>query len=203
MSIYQLNNASESIKIGVWKITETKDELLRELLSLGFDESILPQKKTEQGLKEWLSIRLLTATFFEKTHIAYDPLGKPFLDNGWHISISHANEFAAIILNKSNECGIDIEKISDKVSRIKHKFLNPLDLKTVTTPEQLTLYWGAKEALYKYYGKKEMLFIEHLFIEDFSPKKNTFKGRINMPDLKITVPMKYEIIENYILTYTL
>jgi phosphopantetheinyl transferase len=203
MPIYQLNNVSETIKIGVWKITETKKQLLEQLSTVGFNESTIPQKKTERGLKEWLSTRLLTATFFEKVQITYNPLGKPFLDNGWNLSISHSNDFVAIIVNKQNDCGIDIEKISDKVGRIKHKFLNPSDLKNITTAEHLTLYWGAKEALYKYYGKKEVLFIEHLFIKDFSPKKNTFKGEINRQDLKVTVPMQYEIIEDYILTYTL
>jgi 4'-phosphopantetheinyl transferase len=203
MPIYQINNVSDSLKLGVWKITETEDELLKMFINLGFDKSNIYPTKNKQRLKQWLATRVLLAEFFNNTIINYDSLGKPHLDNGWFISISHSNEFVALNLNKKSHCGIDIERISPKVERIKHKFLNPSDLKKVNSLEHLTLYWGAKEALYKYYGKKEVLFIENLFIEEFSEESFSFKGKINMPNLKITLPLKYQLIEGYILTYTL
>ena len=86
---------------------------------------------------------------------------------------------------------------------IKHKFLNPSDLKTVITLEDLCIYWGAKEALYKYYGKKEVLFIEHLFIENFDKNSSTFKGIINMPEFKKEINMNFEILEDHTLVYTM
>ncbi len=203
MPIYQIKNISENIKIGIWKITETKEELLKNFINKGFDQSTIYQTKNDQRLKQWLATKLLLASFFDTVKIIYDELGKPHLDNDWSISISHSHEFVAIIINKNENCGIDIEKISEKVARIKHKFLNDVDLKNITSNEHLTLYWGAKEALYKYYGKKEVLFIENLFIEEFSKEKDSFKGRIDMPNFKITLPMFFEKIENYVLTYTL
>lgn len=203
MPIYQKNNFSESIKVGVWKITETEEELINQLLKKGFDQRTIYQTKNNQRLKQWLATRLLLSMFFDHANIIYNDLRKPFLDNHWNISISHSNEFVAIILNKQNDCGIDIEKISEKVGRIKHKFLNQLDLENVISPKHLTIYWGAKEALYKYYGKKEVLFIENLFIEKFSENRCQFYGKIDMAGFKITIPMKYEIIDDYILTYTL
>ena len=203
MPVYQTKKISDSILLGVWKITETEESLLSEFLKTVSDTPTIYQTKNKQRLKQWLATRLLLIVFFNKTKIIYDDLGKPSLDNGWKISISHSNEFVTIILNKEEDCGIDIEKISDKVGRIKHKFLNPLDLENVITAEHLTIYWGAKEALYKLYGKKEVLFIEHLFIEDFSKGSQTFKGKIKMPDYKKVIPMEYKIIEDYILTYTL
>lgn len=203
MPVYQLKNVSEIIKIGVWKITETKDELINTLIHKGFDKSTIYQTKNTQRLKQWLTTRLLLSEFFKNTNIIYDVLGKPHLDNNWFVSISHSNEYVAIVLNKERSCGIDIEKISPKVERIKHKFLNPLDLENVTSLEQLTLYWGAKEALYKYYGKKEVLFIENLFIENHTIEQSFFNGRINMSNFKIKLPMAWEKIEDYILVYTL
>ncbi len=203
MPVYKLKNVSSSIMVGIWKITETEGELLNMLTNKGFDESAIYQTQNKQRLKQWLSTRLLLSNFFDNASISYDDLGKPHLDNEWFISISHSNEFVAIVLNKKTHCGVDIEKVSEKVSRIKHKFLNPLDLQNVTSLEQLTLYWGAKEALYKYYGKKEVLFIENLFIENFSEKKAGFNGRINMPDFEVNLPMVHEKIEDYILVYTL
>jgi 4'-phosphopantetheinyl transferase len=202
MPVYQIKNVSESIKVGVWKITETQENLLKTLINKGFDESTIYQTKNKQRLKQWLATRLLLTSFFENSSIIYDELGKPHLDNNWFISISHSNEFVAIILNKDNHCGIDIEKVSEKVGRIKHKFLNPTDLQNIISNEHLTLYWGAKEALYKYYGKKEVLFIENLFLEEFSENNNSFNGKIELPDFKITLPMSWEKIEDYVLVYT-
>ena len=203
MPIYQKENPSSSIKLGIWKITETEEELFKMLTKIGFDETTIYQTKNNQRLKQWLATRLLLASFFKNVTILYDEYGKPYLDNNWKISISHSREFVAIILNEQNDCGIDIEKVADKVNKIKHKFLNPLDLIKITCDEHLTLYWGAKEALYKYYGKKEVLFKENLFIEEFSSKKSAFNGRIELEDFKVTIPMSWKKIEDYILTYTL
>ena len=203
MPIYQINNVSETIKVALWKITEPKEILLNELIIKGFDKNSIYQTKNKQRLKQWLATRLLLNHFFEATNISYDDLGKPHLDNGWNISISHSNEFVAINLNKNDSCGIDIEKITTKIERIKHKFLNDTDLEIVTSLEYLILYWGAKEALYKLYGKKEVLFIENLFINNFSEKSSSFNGEIKMLDFQAEIPMNWEKVEDFILVYTL
>ncbi len=203
MPIYQINNVSETIKVGVWKITESEEVLLELLIKTGFKQQDIYQTKNKQRLKQWIATRLLLHSQYNTTEIIYDDLGKPFLINGWNISISHSNDFAAIIINKTAYCGIDIEKITPKIERIKHKFLSPSDLKKISTLEHLLLYWGAKEALYKLYGKKEVLFIENLFIKEFKKGNNIFLGEIKMPDYQKEITMTWEKIEDFILVYTL
>lgn len=203
MPIYQINNVSETIKVGVWEITETEEELLKLFIQIGREEETILQTKNKQRFKQWLSTRILVNDFFSDATITYDNLGKPYLDNDWNISISHSNEFVAIIFNKEESCGIDIEKITPKIGRIKHKFLNAVDLETVISLEHLILYWGAKEALYKYYGKKEVLFIENLFITNFSSDKSDFIGAIDLQNYSKEIPMTWEKIEDFVLVYTL
>lgn len=203
MPIYQKKNITESIKVAIWKTDETELELIDLLTKRGISTEGKPNISNPLKIKHWLATRLLVNEFFDDVTIIYNALGKPILSNNWFISISHSNEFAAIIVNKKTECGIDIEKISPKVDRIKHKFLNSSDLINITTLEELTLYWGAKEALYKYYGKKEVLFIEHLFINDFSINNTNFIGKINMPNFKVEVPMTWEKLEDFMLVYTM
>jgi phosphopantetheinyl transferase len=203
MPISKQKTINKNTYLGVWEITEQLEELKNMLQNKGFDEASFLEANNEQRVKQWLATRLLLNYFFNDVHIIYDELGKPSLDNGWFISISHSNEYVAIIINKINNCGIDIEKISPKVERIKHKFLNELDLKNIISEQDLTLFWGAKEALYKYYGKKEVLFIENLFIENFSKNTNQFIGKIDMTDFKVELPMFWEKIEDYMLVYTL
>ena len=203
MPIYQTKNVSETLKVAVWRITETENELLNQLMALGFEPTSIYQTKNKNRLKQWIATRLLLNEFFKGVKIIYDELGKPSLDNGWEISISHSNDFAAIILNKNEACGIDIEKVTPKIERIKHKFLNSTDLKDIISLDHLILYWGAKEALYKYYGKKEVLFIENLFINNFDKDANNFSGEIKMPDFQREIPMAWEKVEDFILVYTL
>jgi 4'-phosphopantetheinyl transferase len=203
MAVIIHKNISKHLNLGVWYITETKEELSIIAKQQQIDLSKIPEVKNETRIKQWLTTRLLLKHFFTNAEIIYDELGKPFLSNGWKISISHSGDYVAIILNEKEPCGIDIEKITPKIERIKHKFLNETDLKHITSEQDLTIYWSAKEALYKYYGKKEVLFIENLFIESFSKNENAFIGIINMPDLKAKLNMVWEKIEDYVLVYTL
>jgi len=202
MPVYQHKNSAKNIKLGVWFIDETIEELTKLALDKAININILPQVKNENRIKQWLATRLLLNHFLKDVSIIYDEKRKPFLSNGWNISISHSGDYVAIIINENEHCGIDIEKISNKVERIKHKFLNETDLKNITTEQDLTIYWGAKEALYKYYGEKEVLFIENLFIEKFSKNNNSFTGIIDMPNLKTQLNMTWKKIEDYILVYT-
>lgn len=212
MPLFHQKNIANNIKVGVWHITENQDDLIKQSSLLNIDLTKLPVTKSESRIKQWIATRLLVNHFFKDIEISYNELGKPFLSNNWNISISHSGDYVAIILNEKENCGIDIEKISSKVERIKHKFLNEDDLKIITSHEHLTLYWGAKEALYKYYGKKEVLFIENLFIEDFSKNSTIFYGIIsfnhppNLPQGRSfysKIKMEWEKIEDYILVYTI
>lgn len=203
MPIYETKKISIHAKVGVWNITETTEELIESFENKGFDASTLLVTKNQQRLKQWLVTRLLVYHFYDDVSINYNENGKPHLSNGYHISISHSNHFVAVVINEKTDCGIDIEKISNKVERIKHKFLNLKDLENVTSLSDLTIFWGAKEALYKFYGNKEVIFIENLFIENFSNSSNYFSGKIIMPNFKIELNMCWEKIDEYILVYTL
>lgn len=202
MPVYQHKNISKNVKLGIWYINETTAELTTIATEKGINLNDLPQVKNESRVKQWLATRLLLNNFLADTDIIYNEKRKPFLSNDWNISISHSGDYVAIIVNENENCGIDIEKISNKVERIKHKFLNENDIKNISTEQGLTIYWGAKEALYKYYGEKEVLFIENLFIEGFKEKSNSFKGIIDMPNQKTQLNMAWEKIEDYILVYT-
>jgi len=202
MPLYQIKKVSKTISIGIWKVTESIDELTLALQDKQFDLSTLPKVKNEQRLKEWLATRLLIHYFYPSYIIQYDEFGKPYLNNQHSISISHTTKYVAVLINKKAHCGIDIEKISSKITRIKHKFLNENDLLQYTSEKELTTLWSAKEALYKYYGKKEILFIEHLFIHNYNSSQNNFKGSIEINNQSISVKLQYEEIEGYILVYT-
>ena len=139
-------------------------------------------------------------------NIDYDEKGKPFLTNSnKHISISHSHNKLAIIVNENEATGIDIELIRDKVLKIKHKFLSSAELEDANdSPEKLLIYWAAKETLYKIYGRKEVDFIEHLFVKPFTKHNlGTIIGEINLPNFHESFQLNYQLLDDYVLVYAL
>ena len=100
---------------------------------------------------------------------------KPFLENeAYHFSISHCGDYAAVMVSSSLRVGVDVELVTKKTDKIKHKFLSVIEIDMIaavakSTPmlpdSLLTSAWSIKEALYKWYGDGEIDFIDHLHID--------------------------------------
>jgi len=128
----------------------------------------------------FMSIRhLLQQVGYADADVYYDEFGKPHLKDGSYISITHSFTFTAVIISKKQPVGIDVEKQRDKIVKIAHKFTPIEEYNTIANHDalvsKLTIVWGAKESLYKIYGKKKLRFLHHIYIEDFafSDKKTT------------------------------
>jgi hypothetical protein len=68
---------------------------------------------------------------------------------------------------------------------------------------QLLTYWCAKEALFKYYSKGNVEFSTNLYVKPFKlTNSGELMGRIDMPDMKSDVPLRYEIMEETMVVYT-
>src|SRR5699024_6379395 len=97
--------------------------------------------------------------------------GKPHLKDGKYISITHSREFTGIIVSDDRPVGIDIEKQREKILRIAHKFTTLEEYHTLANEEalirKLNIVWCAKESIYKLYGKKGLLFLENINVQDF------------------------------------
>lgn len=179
------------------------DGLLFGILNLNefsAEQNLTSKREIETLGKNYLLAHLTTPT----TQLVYDDKGKPYLEgDSRHISISHSHDKLAIIINKTEETGIDIELIREKVVKIKHKFLSDIELIDAEDDvEKLLIYWGAKETLYKIYGLKEVDFIKNLHLESFM-KQATGKllGYINLPNFNASFELNYQLLENYVLVY--
>ncbi|MBI4946562.1 MAG: 4'-phosphopantetheinyl transferase superfamily protein [Bacteroidetes bacterium] len=199
MPLYNIEQVRNNGKIGIWHITESLDELLKMKQLSEVDLFVLNSFSYEHRKKEWLTARILAEQLSNEKdiRIIYDEHNKPFLKNSKkHISISHSHNLLAIILDE-HETGIDIELIKTKVLRIKEKFMSAAELKSLQKEnmvEQLTVYWCAKESLYKLYGKKELAFKENLAVEPFrySADKGIIRGWINKSSTKRSFTLQYE-----------
>ena len=81
--------------------------------------------------------------------------GMPLLE-GWHVSISHTKGFAAVLLSKRFNVGVDIEYNSIRVSKIATRFLSEDEF--VSDVSQQLVFWTAKESVFKLFSEDRLTF---------------------------------------------
>lgn len=149
---------------------------------------------------------LLNSLLGEAGKIEYNQHGKPILySHPFDISFSHAKDKVAVMLSKKT-AGIDIQDITPRIRKIVHKYMNQPELSSLqedTYDTHATLYWSAKEALYKAYGERQLIFTDNIIIEPFTfiPGSGSFKGSIVLINSKKDFVLKYEIIGIFALVY--
>ncbi len=121
MPLFYQQDINLTTKLGVWKIEESEDFFL---LSVPLQRTITHPHKRLQHLAGRYLLPFLFPDFpHEEIEIA--DTRKPFLpDEQYHFSISHCGDYAAAIVSSTERVGIDIEMITPRVDRIKHKLLH-------------------------------------------------------------------------------
>ena len=183
MPLYKTITVNSNTKVLIWKIEESTEELKNGISLTEKNTARLDGMKSDIHQKGFLSIRhLLKEVGLTDADLDYDAYGKPHLDAGRYISISHSFTFTAIIFSDNLPVGIDVEKQREKILKIAHKFTPFEEYKTIANVDalisKLTIVWGAKESLYKIYGKKKLLFLHHIFVDDFKFEDKKTKGEI-------------------------
>lgn len=204
MAVIYKKQVDEDTVLAVWKIVESKTELLNFLGENFYDTH------SKHDNIHWLASRALVKHLFagEEISISKNEFNKPFVkinDLSYHISITHSFDYAAVIISRSRIVGIDMEKFDKRIDRVKHKFVRE-DESYLTgednESEMLTVLWSAKETLYKYYGNKELDFLKHLKIEQFEVEsKFVLKGSIKKNDYFTELDVQVEKLDGYVLTY--
>jgi phosphopantetheinyl transferase len=177
MALYLIKDLDDDYhsRVGVWQITESEEEL-KALASVPSDElEEISYIKNESLRKQKLAVRcLLDALFEEKVYLSHHDNGKPYIENSaMNISITHTNRYVAVILNPTDEVGIDCESLDRDFSAVKKKALSEDEIEEVEEideeqrNEQLAIYWCAKEAVYKMISQYGVDFAEQIEIDDF------------------------------------
>lgn len=196
-------------RIVVWKNTESNDFYINQL-ELTENELNIVNSYKEHRQKEWFCSRYLVKSLVKDTgcHIIKDSYGKPILENSnCHISISHSqNRVAAVI--SDTPIGIDIQINDNKISRIHKKFISKKEILHLDQENQEACYhifWGAKECMYKAWGKKELDFKKHMHIYAFKyfRKDLELKGWVKKNDEIQEYNIFTDMIDDFYLVYAL
>ncbi len=182
-----------------WQITEDEPTLARQLTLTDQEAADLAQIAHPGQRLEWLACRVALTMLVEARGQVYtclwkDEFGKPHLchlpgestalaDRRGHISLSHTPGWAAAVWHQSRPVGLDIEPIRDQFTRVVPRVLSPSEIADANgQPDRLAVYWCAKEALYKLYGKRHLTFREHLLVDPFPTGATLLTGHVRLHD---------------------
>ena len=198
-------------EIGLWQIEETEEWFLERLTLHPNEQSQLDQIKGRKRT-EWLAVRQLIHQMSGRQKrgiFIKDEFGKPHLEHSeWQISISHSRLLGAAIA-APKAVGIDIQKIVTKIERLIPKFMNKEEQESLSLEERIVhahIYWGAKEALYKAYGRRELDFCTHIRVGPFRFNQTIGQtaGQIIKQNIKQDFTVHYTVLDNgYVLVYCL
>ncbi len=127
---------------------------------------------------------------WQDLQISPDAAGRPFCqikgtspENIPDISISHSGSFA-VALAASHLCGIDIQEITGKITRVASRFATLEERKilgNIHLPETalFTILWSAKEAVRKAFPRQPLPGFMELCLESFTTGTNNFIGQFS------------------------
>ncbi|MDO7170985.1 4'-phosphopantetheinyl transferase family protein [Mariniflexile sp. AS56] len=168
MPLYKTITPNSQTVVKIWKITESFDELIQAVSLKPESLQRVLAMKSELHQRGFLSVRRLLKEFgYADADLFYDENGKPHLNDGKQISITHSFHFAGVIISDSI-IGIDIEKQRDKITVIAHKFIDYegsyLNKKAPDYIKKLTVIWCIKESLYKLFATPGLSFKKHCLV---------------------------------------
>lgn len=189
----------------LWRIEEEEDTLAKMVPFEKISDIITsPQKRLE-----WIAGRVLVKEVMEAMDLNYqgivkDEFGKPFLEGyDYQLSLSHSFPFVAVLLDKYESVGIDLEQPKEKLLRIAPRIHSEDELINAGTDIiKHCIYWCAKEALIKIYGKKDLIFSENMKILPFHRQMHgDIIGKIIVKDVERVIPLWYQVTSEFVLVF--
>ncbi|RAV99420.1 4'-phosphopantetheinyl transferase family protein [Pseudochryseolinea flava] len=191
--------------LGLWLINEDENALVPHL-----SEEKIPESFTNPNKRlEWLSARLLVKVLLESWGLPYhgiakDDHGKPSVAvHGYHLSLSHSYPYVAALIDKHQPVGIDLEQPKAKLLRVGPRVLHPDELSDAGSDlVKHCIYWCSKEALIKFYGKKDLTLAENLIISPFLKEDaGEITGKIIVTSDVTVVPLYYSVHPNFVMVF--
>lgn len=156
----------------IWRIEEPEEFFVQQT---GIRADIKSEKRRMERLAGRFLLQHLKADF-PLHHIFSDEHDKPRIpEDQYFFSISHSYPYIAAMVSSVQECGIDIQAWHPRMEVLQHKFLSSDEQAYFKNDVKLiTLAWCAKEAAYKWLGRRGIDFIEQLPITEFQEKGSMY-----------------------------
>lgn len=168
----------------LWRIVETETEL-RGAVTAGDAASIegMASAARRVGRLAW---RAALRSEYPDADVCYDVFSAP-VAAGMPLGVTHCDGLAAVLVS-GGRCGVDAERFDRPLERLCPRVMTAGELALGAAGDGRTAVamWCAKEAMYKFYGRKSLDFRRDLRIESVDMARGIISGRIKEGD-RLTV----------------
>ena len=201
MPIIRIIKPNDNTIVGIWKITETIDELSKLVTLSSKSRELLKKRKGNIHKLQFLSIRaILIELGYADDNLSYQD-NAPILDDSKKISISHSNLFSCVIISDL-KVGIDVQETNHKINTIAKKFIGyETSYLDVDDLKRMTIIWNIKESIYKIANIIGLDYKTHLLVVPFNLCDNFTYAWLIYKNLKERYASYFFTIENYSFAY--
>ena len=192
---------------GLWRIDEPEDWLRANLQLHPAELAGLDQIRGTGRRREFLAARHLLHHMSgrsDRGELVKDAAGKPHLaDSTFYVSISHTVDYSAAIAHP-DPCGVDVQRIVPRITRLAHKFVGEGEKVQLSPRHELTqlhLIWSAKEAMYKAFGRRQLDFRDHLFVDlgTYSATTTTGTAYLKKGAVEMLFDLTWRVYDDFVL----
>ena len=185
----------------LWLIEED-EERLRTLVNED-DREAADRFSAPRRRKEHLAWRAALRTVLPDVKIEYSDAGAPMVpeaETPLYIGVAHTSGLAAVVVSGA-PCAVDAEREGRDFSRTAPRFISPEEqsLDDAGRADFPAAVWCAKEAMYKYSGRRELDFLRDLTISGSDVADGKMEGRILGEPVRLDVERSGEYLIIYII----
>jgi 4'-phosphopantetheinyl transferase len=199
------NSLHPSGNLILWNVEEESD-WFKQLLDLAPGLWVEYESLENESIRHrWLASRYAVQQVSQQSplDVIKDQSGRPYLGvDRKPLSLSHCEGFVAAI-HADVSVGIDVERISSRVQKIKNYFMRDEELDLLGEEnEPLILAWSAKESIYKWFGEKHLGYKSQLCIQSIDFAEQVMEIEIIIKDHSLTQPLFFLQDSEKVLTWT-
>ena len=185
-------------RLGLWRIDGSENDRITDWPEV-FEQLSVRHPRTQ--LQRFASRLLLAEMLGEMPKVDKTDHGKPVLPElDFEISISHTEGYAAILLGP-NRLGVDVQHYKPNVLKVRDRFLDETEQEMAQDIETTTLFWAAKEAIYKYNAKPALDFKDPITVH--SIQETILPSSFIYENVKTELDLGWKRLDNAMLVWTL
>ncbi|TGE19296.1 4'-phosphopantetheinyl transferase superfamily protein [Hymenobacter elongatus] len=212
MPLHSVTPLSEHALLGLWQLTDLATDLLRQVPRPELYSQLQPVTRDENRGLQWLAGRALAHALLQQVTpgaqavLRNDANGRPFFEQLPHyaVSLSHSGRWLAGIVATQGRVGTDIELIRPKAQQLATRFLSKAELaNTGDDVAKHSLYWSAKETLYKLHSRRGLVFKEQIQLNPFELREaGVLTGHLLLENSRSQHQIYYQrLTPEYVLTH--
>jgi 4'-phosphopantetheinyl transferase len=211
MPLHTITPLGPDALLGLWHLSDEPADLLAPGPRAEQYALLQPTGRDENRLQQWQAGRALAHALLQQLTPApallrNDANGRPYFEQlpEYAVSLSHSGEWVAAVVASRGRAGTDIELVRPKAQKLASRFLSETERADAGDDQaKNSLYWSAKETLYKLHSRRGLVFKEQIQLNPFGLREaGVLTGHLLTENFRSRHQIHYQLLApNYVLTH--